>query len=76
MAARDYIASLEGIIIGRNCMNTVTNMYNHVQNVSKLLLKEPQYINLHLPIPQFPMSFISMDLLGPHHGTKKETSMH
>ena len=31
----------------------------------QVTLKEPQYVNLHLPIPQFPMSFISMDLLGP-----------
>ena len=34
--------------------------------------KIPQYINLPLQIPQFPMSFISMDLLGPYHETEKE----
>ena len=32
--------------------------------------KEPQYVNLHLPILQFPMAFISMDLLGPHSKTE------
>ena len=35
-------------------------------------LKEPQYVNLHLPIPQFPMSFISMDLLGPYSELENE----
>ena len=28
--------------------------------------KKPQYISLHLPIPNFPMPFISMDLVGPY----------
>ena len=32
----------------------------------QVTLKEPQYVNLHLPILQFPMSFLSMDLLGPY----------
>ena len=30
----------------------------------QVILKEPQYVNLHLPILQFPVSFISRDLLG------------
>ena len=34
-------------------------------------LKEPQNINLHLPIPQFPISFISMDFPGPYCKTEK-----
>ena len=29
----------------------------------KVTLKEPHYVDLHLLIPQFSMSFISMDLL-------------
>ena len=33
-------------------------------------LKEPQYISLHLPILIFPMSFISMDLVGPYRETE------
>ena len=33
--------------------------------------KEPQYFNLHLPIPQFSMSFIGMDLLCPYWETEK-----
>ena len=37
----------------------------------QVTLKELQYINLHLPIPQFPMSFISMDFLGPYQETEK-----
>ena len=37
----------------------------------QVTLKEPQYVNLHLPIPQFVMSFISMDLLGPYQETEK-----
>ena len=32
----------------------------------QVTLKEPQNINLHLPILQFPMSFITMDLIGPN----------
>ena len=28
--------------------------------------KEPQYVNLHFPIPHFPTSFLSMALLGPY----------
>ena len=32
--------------------------------------KRTQYINLHLPIPNFPMSFISMDLVGPYKETE------
>ena len=26
---------------------------------------------MHLPVPQFPMSFISMNLLGPYHKTEQ-----
>ena len=37
----------------------------------QVTLKEPQYINLHLPTPQLPMSFSSMDLLGPYRDTEK-----
>ena len=33
--------------------------------------KEPHYVDLHLPISQFPMCFISMDILGPYHETEK-----
>ena len=36
----------------------------------QVILKEPWYVNLHLPISQFPMSFINMDLLGPYHETE------
>ena len=32
----------------------------------QVTLKETQYIDLHLPIPKFPMSFISVDLVGPY----------
>ena len=35
-----------------------------------ITLKEPHYIHLHLLIPQFPMSFISMGLYGPYHETQ------
>ena len=41
--------------------------YTECQQVT---LKEAQYINLHLPIPNFPMSFISMDLGGPYRETE------
>ena len=37
MASPDYITSLGGIIIGEKCVNTVTSVNTHVQNVSKLL---------------------------------------
>ena len=37
----------------------------------QVTLKEPQYINTHLSIPQFPMSFISMDLLVPYSEIEK-----
>ena len=37
----------------------------------QVTLKEPQYINSHLPVPQFPMSFISMVIRGPYHKTEK-----
>ena len=33
-------------------------------------LKEPHYVDLHLPIPHFLMSFISMDLLGMYFKTE------
>ena len=33
-------------------------------------LKEPQNVNLHLPIPNFPMSFVSMDLVGLYRETE------
>ena len=36
----------------------------------QVTLKEHHYVNLCLPILQFPMSFIIMDLLGPYHGTE------
>ena len=35
MAPPDCIISLQGIIIGRNCINTVTSIYAHVQNANK-----------------------------------------
>ena len=34
-------------------------------------LKEPQYVKLHSPTLPFPMSFISMELLGSYHETEK-----
>ena len=37
----------------------------------QVTLKEAQYKYLPLPIPQFPMSFISIDILGPYCETKK-----
>ena len=37
----------------------------------KVTIKEPQYINLQLPIPQFSMSVISMDLFTAHRETEK-----
>ena len=36
----------------------------------QVTLKEHWYVNLHLPILQFPMAFISMDLLGPYSKTE------
>ena len=36
----------------------------------QVTVKEPQYINLHLPLPQFPRAFISMDLLGSYSQTE------
>ena len=48
------------------------NKYVHLHpECQQVTLKAPQYINLHLPIPQFPMSFISMDLLGAYHETEQ-----
>ena len=40
----------------------------------QVTLKEPSHVELHPPIPQFPMSFISMDILGQYHVTKMETN--
>ena len=37
--------------------------------------KEPHYVDLHLSIPQFPMSFISMDVLVCTGKQQIETSM-
>ena len=37
----------------------------------QVTLKEAQYVNLHLPILQFPMSVISMDPLCPYYKTIK-----
>ena len=34
--------------------------------------KKPKYINLHLPIPLFPMSFISMDFVGSYRETENQ----
>ena len=52
------------------------NMYIHsCTEWQQVTLKDPQYINLHLLIPQFPMSFISMDLLGPYKKLKREINM-
>ena len=45
-------------------------MYVPAQNINMVTLKEPQYINFHLPIPNFPMSFISMDFVGPYRETE------
>ena len=47
--------------------NKYISLHPECQQVT---LKEPQYSNLHLPIPQFPMSFISMDLVGPYRETE------
>ena len=41
-----------------------------LHRIQQLTLKESQYINWHLPIPNFPMSFISMDLVGPYRETE------
>ena len=41
------------------------------QECQQVTIKESQYMNLHLPIPQFPMSFVSMDLLGPYCNTEQ-----
>ena len=44
-------------------------MHSHTEH-QQVTLNEPLYINLHLPIPKFPMSFISMDLVGPYRETE------
>ena len=36
----------------------------------QVTLKEPHYVDLHLPLPQFLMFFITMDLLGPYQETE------
>ena len=46
--------------------NGSTSLYKFI----KVTLKEPQYVDLHLMVPQFPMSFISMGLLGPYQKTE------
>ena len=38
----------------------------------EVTLKEPWYVNLRLPIPQFPMAFIHVDLLGPYSEMENE----
>ena len=52
--------------------------YKYVQSCSEcqqVTLKEPHYFILHIPIPQVPIPFISMDILGHSHETEKETNM-
>ena len=48
---------------GNNYMHSCTEC-------QQVTLKELQYINLHLPIANFPMSFINMDLVGPYRETE------
>ena len=65
-STRLYIVIKKNVITGRNFARIITCMWGLVQSVSELLSKNPWYINLHLPIPQFPMAFIGMDLLYPY----------
>ena len=51
----------------QNCKTKLVCSYTEHQQVT---LKEPHYINLYLPIPNFQMSFISMDLVGPYRETE------
>ena len=61
MAQPDCSISLEGTIIKK--VHQHCNKYVHsCQECQQVTLKELLYISLHLSIPQFPMSFISMDL--------------
>ena len=39
-------------------------------NFQQLTLKEPHNVDIHLPIPQFPMTCVSMDILGPYQETE------
>ena len=47
------------------------NKYVHsCSECRQVTLKKAQYIRWHLLLPQFPMSFISMDLVGPYRETE------
>ena len=47
------------------------NKYMHsCTECQQVTLKELQYTNLHIPIPKFLMSFISMDLIGCYRETE------
>ena len=65
VALPDCIISLEGIIIGNSCVSTI-KIHTLMSRMPTGNSKRTPIIHLHLPIPQFPMSFISMDLLGPY----------
>ena len=65
--------------------NGPTRLYNHIKRhyywrklhvrscpeCQQVTVKECHYVDFHLHIPQFPMSFISMDILGQFHETTK-----
>ena len=71
MASTDYIISLGDIIIGKKMYQQCNRYVCWCPECKQVTLKEPQSINLQLQVLQFPMSFISMDWLGPYHETEK-----
>ena len=66
MDPQDYTILLKDTIIGRNWFKTANKYIRPYHECQQVALKEPQYINLHLPILQFAMFFISMNLFVPY----------
>ena len=70
MVLPDYIIYQKALLL-EEIVSPVLQYARLCPEYQQVTLKEPQYIYLHLPIQQFPMSFTSMDLLGPYCKTEK-----
>ena len=55
---RHHQILLEDTIIGKSYIKHCNKNVCSCPEYQQVTLKEPQYINLHLPIPQFCMSFM------------------
>ena len=66
MVPHDFTISLEEITTGKKLHQNCKKYVYSCTDCQQVTPKEPKYINLHLPIPNFPLSFSSMDLVEPY----------